>query len=475
MKKFRLFPLVLLLCLLFSASAPAALALDDPDIPARAAVLVDLNSGAVLYEQNKDEQRAPASLTKVMTVLLALEALDRGEISLDTVITAQEDCRYLLQDDSSTSGIMPGTQVSFQELLYCAMLQSANEACNIIGEQLAGSISAWVDRMNQRAQELGCVNTHFSTTNGLPPAEGEQHYSSAYDLYLITKEALKYPLFLEIACTESYQPQFSGVNNGELIRNSNALMYPTEYYGGDRYVYEYAAGVKTGFTQAAGYCLISTAEKDGIHLLAVVMGCDGWMNAGLDEYKNFEASKSLYEWAFDNFSYQLVLSTGQLIQEEEVQFAKGGDKAALRPAEDMTALLPNDIDMSTIQTQVSVYEDKLVAPIEAGDVLGQARVIIDGKDYGSVRLVSAGSIELARGQYIMQRLGAVFQNKWVVTVIIVLLVFLALYMALVIRYRRLRRKHLRERRLAEKRRREREMYRELDDTGDFRDDYRDWK
>ncbi len=463
MKKFRLFSFVLLISLLFTLFTPAAFALENPEVPAKAAVLVDLNSGRILYEQNKDEQRAPASLTKVMTVLLALEALDRGEIALDTVITAQEDCRTGMAEDSSTSGIMPGTQVSFQELLYCAMLQSANEACNIMGEYLAGSISAWVDRMNARAQELGCVNTHFSTTNGLPPAEGEQHYSSAYDLYLITREALKFPQFLEIACTESYQPQFTGVNNGELIKSSNALMYPTEYYGGDRYVYEYAAGVKTGFTQAAGYCLISTAEKDGVRLLAVVMGCDGWMNAGLDEYKNFEASRNLYEWAFNGFSYQSVLSTGQAVTTAEVEFAKNGDQASLRPQDSLTVLLPNDTDLSALQTEVTLYEDRLTAPLEAGVVLGEVRVSLNGEHLGTVQLINSSAIELARGEFIRQRIGAVLSNGWVIAVIVVLLVFLLGYTALVVRYRRLRRKHLQQRRLAEKRRREREMYRETDD------------
>lgn len=459
MKKFRLFPIIIIICLVLSAGAPTAYALEEPSVPAKAAVLVDLDTGHVLYELNKDEQRSPASLTKVMTVLLALEAVERGETTLDTVITAQDDCRTGMAEDSSTSGIQPGTAVSLRELLYCAMIQSANEACNIIGTHIAGSISAWVERMNQRAEELGCANTHFVTTNGLS-AEG--HYSSAYDLYLITREALKFPLFLEMSTTLEYQPLFQGVNNGEVMYNSNALMTDKSVYGA-QYVYEYAAGVKTGFTQAAGYCLISTAEKEGVHVLAVVLGCDGLLNAGIDEYKNFEASRNLYEWTFNNFSYQTVVSTSQVLQQVEVELAKDDMLASLRPQEDLTVLLPNDVDMSAVQTDVTVFEDRLTAPLEAGVVLGEALVRVDGQEYGTVRLVNATAIELARGEYIRQRISAVFHNGWVIAAIILVALFLLGYTILVMRYRRLRRKHLKARRMAEKRRREREMRREYGD------------
>ena len=167
MKKFKIFPLILIICLIMAMAAPSAFALEDPDINAKAAVLVDLDSGKVLYGHNQDQQRAPASLTKVMTVLLTLEAVDSGRISLSDIVTAQDDCRVGMADDSSTSFIMPGDQVSVRELLYCCLLQSANEGCNILARYIGGSIAGFVEMMNQKAQELGCVNTHFMNTNGL--------------------------------------------------------------------------------------------------------------------------------------------------------------------------------------------------------------------------------------------------------------------------------------------------------------------
>ena len=175
MKKRRIFPLILLLSLVMSMSAPAALALEVPQLNGQAAVLVDLDAGRVLYGYNMDAERAPASLTKVMTVLLALEAVDSGRVSLDEMIVAQDDCLEGLEEDSSTSGIGPGVSISMKDLLYCALLQSANEACNIIGRYISGSISGFVDQMNRKAEQLGCQHTHFVNTNGLP---AENHYSS---------------------------------------------------------------------------------------------------------------------------------------------------------------------------------------------------------------------------------------------------------------------------------------------------------
>ena len=472
MKKIKLFPLILIICLALSVTAPMAAALEEPELPAKAAVLLDLDSGRVLYSLNADEQRAPASLTKVMTVLLALEAIERGEVTLEEMITAPADCRNGMDESSSTSGIQPGAQVSMQELLYCAMLQSANEACNIIASRISGSIDAFVGLMNQRASQLGCTNTNFVTTNGLS-AEG--HYSTAYDLSLITREAMRHTIFVDISNTLSHEPESAAVNAGETMYNSNALLHETPAYPGN-YVYEYASGVKTGYTRAAGYCLISTAEKDGINVLAVVMGCDGYLNAGIDEYRNFKASIDLYNWVFDNFSYQTIITTADPVQKVNVELAKGDGVAILRPVEDITMLLPTDTDSSQISTVVTVYEDKLVAPIEAGTVLGEAKIFIGERDCGTVRLVNGTAVELAKGEFIKMKLKEIFSNGWVIAFILIVMLIGGCYLTLVIRYRQLRKRHLEERRQAELRRRRAQQELELKNSGelDFEDFFKDF-
>ena len=457
MKSFRIVSHILLLSVLLTLCAPAACALTAPSLNGQAAVLIDLDTGRVLYGYNMDEERAPASLTKVMTVLLALEAVDAGRVSLDEMIVAQDDCLQGMEDDSSTSGIGPGVHISMKDLLYCALLQSANEACNIIGRYLAGSIAGFVDQMNQKAEQLGCKHTHFANTNGLPD---DSHYSSAYDQYLIFAAAMKHPLFMEISNAASYQAACTAVNNGEPIGNSNALINITSIYSnGGRYLYEGASGGKTGYTRAAGYCLVSTAQRNGVRLLAVAMGCDGALNAQIEDYYNFIDSRTLYDWGFDNFSYRTLLNPNEVIERQEVELAEGDALAMLRPAEEVTVLMPNEVTEDDLRREVVLYNETLRAPIDAGTVLGEVRVYVGSTLYGTSKLVNSSTIELSRNAYLMRRVAEILSKGWVITLLSILSVFAVIYLILITRYRRLRKKHLRERRRAEKRRREEELAR----------------
>ena len=455
MKKRRIFPLILLLSLVMSMFAPATLALEVPETNGQAAVLVD-GQGQVLYGYNMDAERAPASLTKVMTVLLALEAVDSGRVSLDEMIVAQDDCLEGLEEDSSTSGIGPGVNISVKDLLDARFLQSANEACNIIGRYISGSISGFVDQMNRKADQLGCQHTHFVNTNGLP---AENHYSSAYDQYLgFLPEAMKHPLFMEISNTASYSADWTAVNNGEPIGNSNALINITSIYSnGGRYLYEGASGGKTGYTRAAGYCLVSTAQRNGVRLLAVAMGCDGALNAQIEDYYNFIDSRTLYDWGFNNFSYRTLVSANEVVERQDVELAEGNAVAMLRPQEELRALMPNEVKDEDIRREVILYNETLRAPIGAGTVLGEVRVYVNSTLFGTSRLVNSSAIELSRNAYLARRVGEILSKGWVIALISVLLFFTIIYLILITRYRRLRKKHLRERRRAEKRRREEEL------------------
>ena len=186
MKKIKIFPLILIICLALCALAPSAYAIDDPQLGAQAVYLADMNTDEVLYEKNADEQRSPASLTKIMTGLLAIEAVESGQCSMDDIVTAGADAWHGMAEDSSNSNIQPGEMMTYRDLVYCAVVHSANEACNILATYISGSISAFVDRMNQRAAELGCTNTHFLDPNGLSkhaliqPAEDSFSITSVY-------------------------------------------------------------------------------------------------------------------------------------------------------------------------------------------------------------------------------------------------------------------------------------------------------
>lgn len=449
MKKIKLLPLILLLCVLLTALSPAALALDDPTVTAGAVVLADADTGRIFFSKDADVKMYPASLTKVMTVLLAIEAIDRGDVSLYDKVTAQQDCLVGMDEAGSTASITPGEIMSLQDLLYCAMVESANEACNIIGEYIAGSLSAFVERMNARAQELGCSGTHFANTHGLPD---ENHYTTAGDMFLITQEAVSLDLFMEICNTVNYTVPATNMAAERKLSNTNGLINSSSpYYKG--YYYEYARGVKTGHTSAAGYCLISTAEKDGIHLICVVLGGTGVQNAdGSLTYGNFKDTIALYDWAFSNFSVQEILSSSELVAEVKVEMGADADSVTVRPKDVITALLPKDEDLSGFHREIVIFNERsgetLNAPITAGQVLGEITVSKDGVVYGTTSLVSSTSVTLSNLQYMRHQVKTVLHLTWVKIIFWLLMLALVVYILLVVRYRTLHKRHLREVRAA---------------------------
>ncbi len=441
MKKIKIFPLLLIICLVMTAWSPAALALDEPALAVQAALVADLNSGRILYSKNMDEQRSPASLTKIMTGLLAIEAVENGQCTMDEMVTAPENCQAGMDSSSSNASIVSGEEMSFGNYIKCALIHSANDACNVIAVHLAGSIDAFVAQMNEKAAALGCTNTSFADPNGL----SSENKTTAYDLYLITREAIKHEDFMNICNTDYFEVPATNVNPLRQYYSSNALITSKGAYGSG-YVYEYAAGVKTGFTQAAGYCLVSTAEKNDMNMLAVVLGGGGALNTGSDTYDNFADSIKLYNWVFDNFSYREVLTSADPVAKATVDLAEGDVSAILRPAGTVTLLLPNDVDETTRTLEITVFEDRLVAPIKAGTVLGQASISIDGVNYGTIDLVTNVDIDMSKTEYLKTRLHDIFDRGWVKAVIIILVLLIVGYFALVLRYRSLRRKHLREKR-----------------------------
>ena len=431
MKYTRFFTLFLTLCLFLAGEAPFAHALTAPSVKAEAIVLADMDSGNILYEKNMHTRRPPASLTKIMTGLLAVEAVERGEIAMDTRIVAPSDCWTGLDSDSSNAEISPGEEMDFGDYLYCAMVKSANEACNVIATAVAGNIQNFINRMNTRAAELGAKNTYFSDTNGLSDTG---HYTTAYDLFLISREAMSHPLFVEISDTLSYEIAPTNIHKQtRVLKNSNALLTRDGVYG-DKYVYPGASGVKTGYTGAAGYCLVSTAEKNDMHLLAVVLGCDGLLNTGVETYGNFSGTIDLYNWGFRNFSYRTVLSYGEVSTEE------------------ITLLLPKDINRDDIQIVPEVNFKELSAPIPAGTVLGTAQVIIDGQPYTTVQLATAETVELDKEAYYKAKLQDTLRIPWVKPALAALALIILVLLFSILRFRAMRRRHLMERLEAEEQR-----------------------
>lgn len=428
---------LLIIFSLFSIATPYASALEDPDIQAEAALLVESTTGQILYQKNIDARRAPASLTKIMTVMLAIESYTAGDVSLDDVVTVSSNAYAGITADGSTAGLQEGEELSFLELLYCAMLASANEACNVLAEYLAGDIDSFVDRMNQRAAELGCTGTHFVNTHGMP---NDNHYSTAYDLYLITRNAMSLPLFEDIVSVHSHTVPATNLSEARQLTSTNMLLNPNS-----RYYYEHASGVKTGHTDAAGYCLISTASNEDRHMISVVLGANSVViEDGTTQVQSFSETIRLFDWGFENFSYQEILSTMNLVTEVPVRLARGRSSVVLRPAESISALLANDVDINSAVLTPTVYNvennQELFAPIDQGTVLGSVSVFLDGVDYGSVNLVANTAVTLDKLAYIKYEISSTLSNTWVRLFIILLFLLLGLYIAFIIIYNKNRRK-----------------------------------
>lgn len=408
----RIAALVLTICLLIGI-APAAFALDEPRLKSSdACLLIDMQTGQIMYEKEKDMQHSIASLTKIMTVLLAVEAVEKGQCGLNDPVTASPSFRNSMDTSSSNAEITEGETLSYKDLMYCALVHSANEACNMLAEYIAGDLGSFVSMMNARAREIGCTNTQFVDCCGMNN-RSEGHYSTPWELYLITKEALSHPMFYEICSTVDYTVESSDKRAPFEIHNTNALVSPDGLYGSG-YLFDGTVGVKTGFTKPAGYCLISTCTRNGKYLMAVVLGCNGPLTYTEvpGEYQNFIDSATLYDWGFNNFEFKTIFLAGEVLDRQSVKLAPDDTTVSLCPDENIQLLIANDINENQIYVDVHPDEEKLVAPIEKGQVLGTADVYIGGSVFKTVNVVAGEDVEAKRGDVIKSNVRGFFNSRF---------------------------------------------------------------
>ena len=434
----------------FASFVPSAYALEAPELTAEAVVLADLDSGNILYEKNMNKDHAPASLTKIMTGLLAVEAIENGVISENDIITAAEDCQSGLDIESSTANpaIQPGEQMQYIDVVYCALLHSANEACNVIAETLSGNLSSFVDEMNLKARSLGAENTRFFDTNGLL----SENTTTPYDLYLITKEAMSHPLFATIVNTESYTvPATNMTAEARTLHNSNALLTKNSDYGGG-YKYDGVSGVKTGYTSAAGYCLVSTCKRNGMSLLCIVMGCSGWLNTRDDTYGNFADSIKLYDWAFENFEHRVLVSQGDNFGSVKVEHALDDANTTLIAKDTMRVVMPSEYASSDITKKVALYNNEVTAPVSYGDELGEVGIYVQGNYFGSVKLVAGNDVNVEKSHVVGMKILQLLNNKPVKITGIIILALLVIGIVIRRSYAKAKKRHMISRAKAEDRR-----------------------
>lgn len=371
-KKFCVYLFIFLtlnMCLITNVRAEEA---KSPNISSPAALLMDLRSGKLLYEKNINKKMYPASLTKVMTAIITLEKCDLNDIA-----TVSYDAVMTLSSGYVTANLQIGEELTIEQLLYVLMVGSSNDAAIVLAEHISGSVKDFSKLMNEKAKELGCTSTNFVNPNG---AHDENHYSTAYDLALIAKYAMQNETFRTLVSTTSYKLPTTNKYDKEdrLFTTTNALLIVNNNTRADNYYYEYATGIKTGFTTPAKNCLIASANKDGLELLTVVLG-SGQDDQGLSE--RYIDTINLFKYGYDNYILREVVKSGGIVQTVNIN-------NATRDTKKLDAVISNDVSVlikmedrnNALLPEVSLNEN-LKAPIKKGDVIGSVKYTVEGIDY----------------------------------------------------------------------------------------------
>ena len=355
------------------------------------AIVVNETRDKVLYEKEADKQIYPASTTKVLMALVVASSIEEGAYSLDDTFAAYDELYFDIPWDGSTANIQPGEVMTVREFLYCALMVSANEACNALAVNDSGSVDAFVEKMNEKAAELGCENSHFSDTHGI---YHDDHYTTARDMYRIFSAVMNDPILSEIITTPEYVVPENNKSEERELYNTNMLIDSE----GPLY-YEYALGGKTGYTEEAGCCLVSAAEKDGERLICIVMGADfADLEDGRRVPGSFVEAKELYEWCYSEYGDQPLIDPTQPVASLPVRYGKDVHSVDVIPKEGTYVYMRKSEAEKWVTYEVKFKKDTLNAPVRAGEKVGTIDAVYNGELIGSSKLIAAEDVKFSLGQ-----------------------------------------------------------------------------
>lgn len=366
----------LILVLSFVLSFPiCANAAENKKINVKSSILMSLDTGDVIKQNNAYEHLSPASVTKLMSILLILEAIDSGKIKLTDEVAATENA---VSKGGSQIWLEVGEKMSVNDLFKAVVIASANDACTLLGEYVAGSDSAFVDMMNKRVETLGLKNSHFENCTGLDD-EITNHYSCAYDLAVIAKEVMKHKLILKYSTV-----WLDSLRNGKTeLNNTNKMI--NKYNG--------MTGLKTGTTSNAGFCLCATATRDGISFVSVVLGAQ-------TSDERFALTQELLDYGFANYKLDNIKIDNSKLKTIKVK--NGVDKSITPKCElNKKLLLPKNSDKITYKYS---FLDEVKAPVKKGDKLGVITVYSGNKKISSIELKSDKNIKSVTFLYIFKKM-----------------------------------------------------------------------
>lgn len=398
----------------------------DVDTVSQAVYLENLNTGAVVFEKDAAQRMYPASTTKIMTYTIVAENVADFD---NTMVEIREDVLTGLDPESTVMGLSDhiGEEVSVRDLLYGLMLPSGNDAALVLADYVGGGISGFVEKMNAKAAALGCADTHFANPHGLYDPD---HYTTARDMAVIAKNAMNLNSFMEISNTVSYTPA-----GFETLHNTNYMIDPNAE--GGAYYYPYTKGIKTGYLDEAGKCLVTTAENESFSYLCICLGAA----YSFDEDVNYamKDTANLYSWAFDNLGTQTVYGPSDIVTSVPVKYVMGNITVDAIPESEVLALLPNDYDKDLVVVDIDCV-DEVEAPVAKGDVLGKVSVRYDDMDLGSTDIVAAADIERSNLKYFLTKAGEFISAHVILVVIIVVVLILLIILLIAMRSAKKRRK-----------------------------------
>ncbi len=413
------FALFLTITCLFTPIAASAFEVTGFNITAKAGMLVSLDTGEILYEKNTDEKVFPASITKIMTTVLILES-DKYDPNGKITMT-EEALDLVLGTGSSVSHIKKGEEFTQLDLIYLVLMSSYGDCTYLAAEFYGGSVDNFVAMMNAKAAELGLMGTHYQNPVGL---HDENNYTTVRDIYTLTKYALKNETFKTVCETHRYYMPATNMSGERTLVTTNFLQDSnTNYY------YQYAKGVKTGYTDEAGRCLVSTASYGGYNYMCVLMNCP----PKADRRYEFLESANLYRWAFNSFSFKDIANSTEPVCEMPIELSLETDFVPLYFKKPFVSVLPNEADDSTIVIKTHLNSESAEAPIKKGDVLGTADVIYAEKVIGTVDLVAGEDIEASGILVIVKYVKSIFTSIYMKLLIAIAVIALIVFIILCIR------------------------------------------
>ena len=405
------------------------------------AILLDMKTGAVIYEKNSDERVYPAGLTHIMTAVLVLE-----NCNLEELVTASESALSNVQPGDNKMGILKDEVLSVRQLLYGLLLGSASDAAYVLAEKTSGSMGEFISLMNEKAKELEMKGTNFTNPTG---NHDERHYTTASDMASLTMHAMQIPEFCEIVKTKSYSiPPTEKNLSARKITNKNHFvsnLLRNDYY------YKNATGIKTGYTESAKSCIAASAEKNGVSLIALVFKSETQDNV----VQSFSDCKNMFEYVFDNYISKSVVSQDEIIAQTRIINTRRNNKLILKAEKDMSVLVDKDLENTEI-----TYKDSLAksvsAPVKENEIIGTREYFLNGTSVGIINLVAEKNYALDPVTFIINKMIAFVTSPWLyVTIVLLLFVF--------IMAERRRRRILRKKRREARKKRNLELINKLDD------------